>query len=70
MDLHNGDCGVHGLGEGILEEADVGPSHNACVMGVELYVDDFWWWEPAMVMDVGRRIFTGVSVVASMAYEL
>ena len=41
MDLRDGDCGVHGLGEGILEEVGAGPSHNAYVMGVELYVDDF-----------------------------
>ena len=40
MDLRNGDCGVHVLGEGILEEAGVGPSQNASDMGVELYVDD------------------------------
>ena len=38
-------------------------------MGFELYVDDLLVVEPAMVMEMGRWIFTGVPVVASMAYE-
>ena len=39
-------------------------------MGVELYVDDLLVvGDSYMVMEVGRRILTGESVVASMAYE-
>ena len=40
MYLRDEDCGIHVLGEGILKEVCVCSANNACVVGVELYVDD------------------------------
>ena len=40
MDCRHGDGGVHGLGEGVLEEGQICPSKNAFVVGVHLYVDN------------------------------
>ena len=38
MDGRHGHGGVHGLGEGVLEEGQVCPSKYAFVVGVQLYV--------------------------------
>ena len=40
MDCRHGDGGVHGLGEGVLEEGQVCPSEDAYVGGVHLYVNN------------------------------
>ena len=40
MHCRDGDCGVHGLGEGVLEEAQVCPLEYASVVWVELDVND------------------------------
>ena len=40
MDLWDGDCGVHCLREGVLEEVGVSSSYGAFAMRVELYVDN------------------------------
>ena len=42
MHYRHGDGGVHGLGEGILEEAQVSPPKYAFVVGVQLDVYNFW----------------------------
>ena len=60
MDLWDGDCGVHDLCEGGLEEIGVGPSHNAYVMGVKLYVNDLLVLRAGYRYGTERRIYTGV----------
>ena len=40
MDLRDGACGIHVLGEGVLEEASICPAHDAAVMRVEFYMYD------------------------------
>ena len=40
MDCRHGDGGVHGLGEGVLEEAQVCPPKYASVVGVQFYVNN------------------------------
>ena len=39
MDYRHGDGGVHGLGEGVLEEGQVCPSKYASIVGVQLKVN-------------------------------
>jgi hypothetical protein len=40
VDLGNGDCGVYGLFEGVLEEFGVSHVYDAFIVRVELYVND------------------------------
>ena len=42
MDGRHGHDGVHGLGEGVLEEGQVCPSKYASIVGVQLYVNNLW----------------------------
>jgi len=69
VDLWDGDCGVHGLCEGVLKEVDVGPSQNASVVRDELYIHDFSVVGAGYGDGSGKANFDRVSVVASMSYE-
>ena len=45
MHFRDGDCGVHGLGEGGLEEACIRPAKYASDVGAHLDVDNLFVME-------------------------
>ncbi len=69
VDLWDGNRGVHGLCEGVLERAGIGPAEDAFLVRVKLHMSNLLVVGANDGMVVGSRILTEVSIMASIAYE-
>ncbi len=68
MHFRGGNCGVHGLSEGVLEEARICLFKYAYVVRVELNIDDVLMLGACNGDYGGSLISIGVSMVLSMMY--